>query len=99
MQSPESQRDIFRRISQEAGGRTGAGSAANMTAVLCWRGRCLAQGKSPQAGGRSWLQQNAGERLKRKSCPHVWKADTGQLCLREPEQRGRESLFYDLARG
>jgi len=42
MQSPESQRDIFRRISQEAGGRTGAGSAANMTAVLCWRGRCLA---------------------------------------------------------
>jgi hypothetical protein len=42
-----------------------------MTAVRCWRRRCLAQGKNLQAGGRSWLQQNAGERLRRTSCRHV----------------------------
>ena len=50
-----------------------------MTAVLCWRGRCLAQGKSPQAGGRTWLQQKAGEGFQRKSCRHV--RGTGQLGL------------------
>ena len=61
----ESQAAFLRGPALRAGGRTGAGSAAHMTAVLCWRGRCLAQGKNLQAGGRSWLQQKAGEWVRR----------------------------------
>ena len=67
----ESQAAFYRGTSPEAGGRPGAGSAAHMTAVRGWRGRCLAQGNSPQAGGRLWLQQKIGKRLKRNSCRYV----------------------------
>ena len=42
-----------------------------MTVVRGWRGRCLAQGNSPQAGGRLWLYQKTRERVKRTSCRHA----------------------------
>ena len=60
----ESQATCVRGTSPEAGGRPGAGSAAHMTAGRGWRGRCLAQGKSPQAEGRLWLPQKTGNRVR-----------------------------------
>ena len=67
----ESQAAFFRGTSPEAGGRLGAGSAAHMTAVRGWRGRCLAPGNSPQAGGRLWLYPKTEKRLKLTSRCHV----------------------------
>jgi len=47
-----------------------------MTAVLCWRGRCAAQGKSPQAGGRSGYNEKQGS------------ACSGNLAAMSEETRG-----------
>ena len=67
----ESQAAFLRGSSPEVGGRTDAGTAANMTGVVSWRGRCAAPGKSPQVEGTVWLQRKAVGCLRAKSCRHL----------------------------